>query len=388
MAEDQNPSFFTVLFDAILCWKPLPYDLYVNSSKVEGKEKFVRIFPSGESLSKDEVIEFKKKYHQLYVPEAQRAAYLQSMVHSDALNDETKTTVIKDSAIQYLGTIFDEEKEFNTEVLTEAISGCRDSVASMVDVIQDYKIEQLQDLIANLSFHDFYTYDHSINVSMYNILILRSFYPKATKEQLTEVGLSGMLHDLGKLKIPTHIINKPDKLSEEEFAQIKKHPDYGLELLKECENAVEGVNFEVISRVVNEHHENYNGSGYPRNLVGEKIHIYARITAISDFFDAMTTKRSYHEVMTTQEAINIMGKSRGKKLDPKLFDFFARHINTFVRSGESPLQLPDDFDPCQPQNELPLEEAKEEKKKQDFGSIKILEEKENTLSGIKRKKAS
>src|SRR5690606_13361046 len=104
----------------------------------------------------------------------------------------------------------------------------------------------------------------------------------------------------------TTIINNPGKLSDDDFAEIKKHPGYGNDLIKESHCNCEGVDFEIIRRVVYEHHENFNGTGYPRGISGEKIHEMARITAIADFFDAITTKRSYHEALSTEDALAVM----------------------------------------------------------------------------------
>lgn len=350
-------TFFSISTNFVLTGIPMPYDLFVNSSTLSEKEKFVRIFPQGGLLSAQDLSDFKIKYHQLYVPEEQRGLYLKAMVKNKDAPEKEKAKVIKDSAIHYLDSLFDKNKEFTTEVLKETIQGCRDSVESMVDVLQEMDVRKIQDLIADLSFHDFYTYDHSINVAMYSIGIYKEAKPQATRAELVEVGLGGLLHDLGKIKIPNHIINNPGKLTDQDFAEIKKHPDYGLELINQGkEVGTTNFNLDVVKRVVHEHHENFNGTGYPCKLAGNQIHLYARIAAIADFFDALTTKRSYHEVLTVDEALGIMAKSTGKKLDPKLFDVFVRHLKKMTPAGGK-LELPDDFDPCQPHEELPFKTA-------------------------------
>lgn len=362
----EKDSFFSVAFDLVVTDCNLPYDLYINSSVVIAKERFVRVFPRDGRLTSEDIKSFKKKYHQLYVLESQRDDYLRSLIHLGDVTDIKKAEIIKDSAIIYLNKVFDKEKEFTTEVLGEAIQGCRESVESMVDVIQDYEISQVRDLIGNLSFHDFYTYDHSINVSMYNIAIMKALNPNATREDLVVAGLGGLLHDLGKIKIPTTIINNPGQLSDADFAVIKKHPGYGDELLgqtiehEHCNCA--DVDFNIIRRVILEHHENWNGTGYPSKIKGADIHVFARITAISDFFDAITTKRSYHEVLSTEDALSVMEKSVGKKLDPKLFKVFAENVNKLGLKGKANKELPEDFDPCQPQNTLPFQAITANKK--------------------------
>lgn len=364
-----SESFFSISFELVLTGATLPYDLFINSSTHETREKFVKVFAAGNNLSEDDLADFKTKYFQLYVLETQRDLYLKSLVKNENATDTQKAEVIKDSAIVYLDRIFDEDKEFTNEVLEETIEGCRESVESMVEVIKGYDVSEVQGLIANLSFHDFYTYDHSINVSMYSISIFQALKPNASKAELIIAGMGGLLHDLGKVKIPTKIINNPGKLSEDDFSVIKKHPEYGHELMESHCSACSGegeIDFEVIKRVILEHHENYNGTGYPYGLKGDDIHVFARITAIADFYDAITTKRSYHEVLSTEDAIQVMSRSVGRKIDPKLFEIFTQNVSNVLMKGKVNQELPDDFDPCQPHNVLPLRKPKAKVQRDDF----------------------
>lgn len=359
-------SFFSIAFDFIITGQELPYDIYINSSSRASKDRFVRIFPMGGTLQLDDLVNFKQKYSRPYILESQRDAYLQSLASCENITTKEKTKIIKDSAIIYLNRIFDEE-EFTSEILEEAIAGCRESVESLIDVLSEEDVSSVQKLIGDLSFHDFYTYDHSINVSMYSITILKSIKPNASRSELLIIGLGGMLHDLGKIKIPTHIINSSNSLTDEEFALIKEHPDHGKKLFAEAdEDCCPELNFSVVSRIIYEHHENFNGSGYPTKLAGEEIHIMARIAAIADFFDAITTKRSYHDVLNTADALALMEKSAGKKLDPRLFSHFKNNIKDLTGKAREDLKLPDDFDPCQPQNILPFEAIKAESQSSNF----------------------
>lgn len=377
MSIDDRASFFSVAFNLVLVGEKVPYDLYINSSGNVKKDRFVRIFPTDGVLKEDDLKDFKKKYYQLYVLESQRHLYLKSLIKRDDIPDIEKSVVIKDSAIHYLSTVFDSDKEFTTELLSETIEGCKESVESMIEVMKDYSVHDIQDLIASLSFHDFYTYDHSINVSMYAISIYKAYKPEASKDELLHAGLGGLLHDLGKIKIPTNIINKPDGLSDEDFKVIQKHPEYGKELLEKEGCSCQGVDLSIIKRVTFEHHENFNGQGYPNKIAGEDIHLLARIVAIADFFDALTTKRSYHEVLTTDEALAVMARTIGKKIDPKLFDLFVYSVNKLFDKKVSARELDENFDPCQPHKNLPLQQAKAaiiddnitKKEEKDFGKV-------------------
>jgi HD-GYP domain-containing protein (c-di-GMP phosphodiesterase class II) len=374
-------SFFSIRYDLIEINQPLLYDLYVNSSVIKKKDKYVRIFAAGGTLEESELTDFHRKYLQLYVPEGQRAAYLRSLVKSK-VDDVKKASVIKDAALDYLNNIFDKDKEFSTDLLSQSLDGCREVVESMVDVLDHHNIDSLRGLIGNLSFHDFYTYDHSINVSMYCITIYKAINPKASRRELIHAGLGGLLHDLGKIKIPTKILNNAGGLNDKDYETIKQHPDYGIELLLNGHCQVDGdIDLKIIARVIHEHHENFNGTGYPRKLKGkEEIHLLARVCTIADFFDAITTKRSYNEVLPISEAMSTMKKFRGVKLDPEIFDIFDQHVKYVRAELTRDLRLSDKFDPTLPYEQLPIEEIKRFNKEMDFGKIKLVEAK-------KRKKA-
>jgi len=369
--DKHKNSFFSVAFELITCDAVLSFDLYVNSSVHDSNEHFVRIAPKGDFLSKED-LQHLRKYLQLYIHETQRGDYLRCLVKSDNVTELRKVEVIKDAAVAHLSILFDGKQKFSSEVLQKAVDGCRESVECMVDMIQEKNIDQLQEMIGKLSFHDFYTYDHSIDVSMYSITFLKAIRPDATKEEIVQAGLGGLLHDLGKIDIPTSIINNPGKLSDEDFAVIKTHPDLGKALFDSHCPTCAGVDLEVVTRVIHEHHENFNGTGYPQKIAGENIHLFARITAIADFFDAITTKRSYHEVLSVDEAVAVMEKTVGKKLDPELFELFKKNIGN-LKKLMTKKDIPADFDPCQPHNFIFSEKESGDhllEKNKKYGSVK------------------
>ena len=387
MIEMSEISYFSISYDLIVQNVPLTYDLYVNSSSLKDKQKFIRLFPAGEVLEPEEIAQLRKKYHQLYVPENQRRAYMRSLAGSDNIDDTEAVTFIKDTAIEYLHKIFDDDKEFSTELLSETIHGCRDAVESMIDVLDDYNIDNLRGLIGSLSGHDFYTYDHSINVSMYCITILRALKKDASRTELMHAGLGGLLHDLGKIKIPTHILNNPSGLSDEEYKEIQRHPKFGVDLLLDGSCDVEeDIDLETIARIIHEHHENWDGTGYPNKIKESEIHLLARVCAIADFFDAVTTKRSYNKVLPVSQAIEIMDKTSGKKLDPKVFKIFASHVKHSKVETARDLKMADSFDPSIPYENLPLEEVKKMFEGEDFGKIRVIEEKNKSKDAKDRGK--
>lgn len=359
-----SPTFFSVSVHLITVNVPLIYEVFINSSAIKEREHFVKIFALGLVLTNEDLLLAHKKYKRFYVRESDRECYLIGLASSSA-NDQEKMEVVKDNAINYLQSTFNQGSSIDTSYLAQQLPKFRDAMTGMVEVIKDYSIIDLQKLIGALSFHDFYTYDHSVNVSMYSVLIMKEWRPSANQQDLTAVALGGLLHDIGKINISTSIINKPDKISDDEFNEIKKHPEMGKLLIENQELEIKGCDLESVIRVIYEHHENHNGTGYPNQLVGSQIHPYAKITSIADFFDAITTKRSYHEPLDNIRALQVMEQAVGKKIDPYFFDLFKKLIlkdehfkNEFENKKDdisSLSKLPENFDPCQPCRSLPIE---------------------------------
>ncbi len=142
-----------------------------------------------------------------------------------------------------------------------------------------------------------------------------------TGDQLITLSYAAYLHDVGKVKVPDDILNKPDSLTDEEWKEMRKHPDYGAEMLKEKEFLREA------AEVVRAHHERYDGTGYPRGLQGEEIPIEARIIAVVDAYDAMTSDRPYRPAMSKEEALEELKKNAGTQFDPRVVNAFLLVIS-------------------------------------------------------------
>ena len=139
------------------------------------------------------------------------------------------------------------------------------------------------------------------------------------------------LHDLGKLAMPDSVLLKPGRLTEEEFDIVRTHPIYGYDMLKSAtEKMDEDSLLYTALEIAYSHHEKWNGSGYPQGLAGMEIPLCARISAISDVFDALTSVRPYKRAFTAQEAFDIMYKDAGTHFDPYLIEVVKRHENEFV----------------------------------------------------------
>ena len=131
-------------------------------------------------------------------------------------------------------------------------------------------------------------------------------------EDLLELGRGALFHDIGKREVDVNIICKNGALDEIEWAQMQKHPTFGLQILSQYDTS------EAMKACCFEHHENFLGSGYPQGLSGEEIHPMARIIALTDTFDALTTQRSYNVPMSPKEALTFITEKLGSKYDPEL----------------------------------------------------------------------
>jgi len=182
--------------------------------------------------------------------------------------------------------------------------------------------------LARLKIADDYTYMHSVAVCALMIALSRQL--GLDEQQTRDAGMAGLLHDLGKAMIPMEILNKPGKLTDEEFALVKTHPEEGYRLLLEGK----GIS-EIAKDVCLHHHEKIDGSGYPRGLNGESMSLYAKMGAVCDVYDAVTSNRPYKAGWDPAESIKRMAEWKGH-FDPTVFQAFVKSlgiypIGSFVR---------------------------------------------------------
>jgi putative nucleotidyltransferase with HDIG domain len=183
-------------------------------------------------------------------------------------------------------------------------------------------------VIATLELKDPYTRGHSERVASYALLLVEAI-GKLSKEQQKSFYYACLLHDIGKVNIPDQILMKPGKLSTEEFDIIKSHPVVGAEAVKN----VEGIKDCIC--VIRSHHERWDGKGYPDQLMGEQIPLLARVSAIADAFDAMTSSRSYREAMPVEEAYRRIVEGQGSQFDPMLVEEFKKIYPAWVKFHDS-----------------------------------------------------
>jgi HD-GYP domain-containing protein (c-di-GMP phosphodiesterase class II) len=179
-----------------------------------------------------------------------------------------------------------------------------------------------KDIIANLCdirSVDDYTFSHSVNVCILSLII--GIGLGYSGDRLRELGVGSILHDIGKVMVPNDILKKPYQLTSEEFEEIKKHTYYGYEILKNTS----GISM-TASYIALEHHERIDGSGYPYQLKDDNIHKAARIVAVSDVYDALTSDRIYRKKLMPHEVIDYITSLGSHHFDQEVVDVFIRFI--------------------------------------------------------------
>ena len=196
----------------------------------------------------------------------------------------------------------------------------KDVVLQMVDEVSQHPGAVLN-LIDIKSFDD-YTFTHNINVATLSVIIGQEM--SLPHRDLEELGMGALMHDVGKLKIPLSILNKEGKLTTEEFDEMKKHTIYGYEILGKDQQMTER------ARVVSlQHHEKFQGKGYPNSLRGSGISLFGRICTVADVYDALTTDRPYRVAMTPYDAVKIVMSGADNQFDPDILKGFIRRFSIY-----------------------------------------------------------
>ena len=237
-------------------------------------------------------------------------------------NPETETACIQAGANDFI------TKPFVPTVMLVRIKRILElaELKTNLEGLLEEKTRQLETITLNsimsiantIDAKDKYTSGHSVRVAKCSVAIAREL--GWSEERIRNFHYVALLHDIGKIGIPDAILNKPSRLTDEEFDIIKKHPMIGGEILKDIhmiEHVQEGALF---------HHEKFDGSGYPTGIEGNSIPLYARIVCIADSYDAMSSDRVYRKRLTTEEIIAEFKRCRGKQFDPQLTDVFINML--------------------------------------------------------------
>lgn len=270
--------------------------------------------------------------------------------------DSDNTSNINCEDLKQAKAIFDQSKSIQKKLFHDALSGSSLDLTSVVDVTNKSidAIFNSPDSLAcmlNIREKDEYLLEHSVAVSIYIILFSR--YLGLERSIIEQLSIGAFLHDIGKIKIPDEILNKPGRLTDDEFTIMKTHANHSIAIIKETPG-VSALSLEVAAL----HHEKLNGFGYPFQVKAEGISLYGRMIAICDIFDALTATRVYKEGFAHIKAFAILRElAKQGQLDNELVDHFIKCVGVFpvgslvqLKSNKLALvQVRNDKDPTNPQ---------------------------------------
>lgn len=299
--------FHTLVKDSII-----PFDCYIKRYN-----DFVIIIEAG-TLMSTELLHKLDKNQEIYILKKDSEKMDQFQIdhgiillsESDAAQtSEKKLTLLYTAVSNAMQAIFDKGNEkFSLDPLRLPLN----ELANVINLNSD-----LFPILLKIIPNEYTTHHHSTNVAFFAMILAKAL--DLSQEDIVDVGLTGLLHDIGKLRIDHQLLLKPSRLEEDEYETIKHHSDYGYSILKD-----NGVENQKILNGVHFHHERLDGSGYPKGLHERLIPKYAKIIGICDAFDALTTKRTFRNHYTSYEALLVMKQEMASQ-----FDTF--YINTLVK---------------------------------------------------------
>ncbi len=274
----------------------------------------------------------------IYVEDRESAGIVVEPIVDDATRELATRAVA--TAYRSAKDAFTTGKPFSSDVV--------DALGDIVNLImaQIESAEGVAVAIADLASADAYTFQHSIDVTAVGLLIGARYFRKhgwvdfrgerhfsQLANRLSSLGLGLLLHDIGKLAVPAGILNKPGKLTPKEWEIMKTHPRAGVDLL-------DGSNWNpLVKAVVLRHHERWDGSGYPDGKICEEIHQMARVAAVADVFDAVTSDRMYAKARPVNEGVRVIAEGAGTLFDREIVEAFCEIVAPYPPG--SPIELTD-----------------------------------------------
>jgi len=251
-------------------------------------------------------------------------------------------SLIANKNIQKIVTFKNEEAisyiNFNFTIIKDQFGNTLEYVALGNDITETINLHQeIEDTQKDVIFtlgsiaesRSNETANHVKRVAEYSYILAKKYGLEEKEAQLLKI--ASPMHDIGKVGIPDSILNKPGKLTQDEFHIMKSHAEIGYEMLKNSNREI----LKAAAKVSYEHHEKWDGSGYPRRLKGDNIHIYGRITAIADVFDALGSARCYKEAWPLKKVLDLIKNESGKHFDPKLVDLMLDNLDDFLLVRDS-----------------------------------------------------
>lgn len=208
-------------------------------------------------------------------------------------------------------------------ILLSTIASSAIDNAILLSQLKDSQYRVIQRLANASEFKDEEKSKHSIKIGLYSQLLAKSL--NLNEKEIEHIKLTAPLHDVGKIGITDRILLKPRKLTYDEFEIMKKHCEFGYSILHDDKDEM----LKMAASIAKEHHERYDGTGYPQGLIGEDISIYARIVSVADVFDVLTSNKIYKIAWSFDESVKYIKDERAKHFDPHVVDVFLDNLDQF-----------------------------------------------------------
>ncbi len=302
----------------------------VNVNDIEEGMILGKPIYSGENLLLQEGVKLKKRYKQKIQDLGYNNIYIQDELLQDLEINEIVNDELRREAVSNIkGTFADVENK--STISSKDISTAKQTVDKLIEEIIDNR--NLMVNMVDLKMYNDYVFQHSVNVAILAVIVGISM--GLNQQKIYRLGLGALMHDIGKTAISNKLLDKPDKLTDEEYEEMKTHPNKGYEILKENEDLPS-----TSTIVTLQHHERVNGEGYPEGRAGDNIHLLSRIVAVADVYDALVSNRPYREALLPSEAMEYLLGGAGYLFDRQVVGHFFRKVATFPLGTE--IKLSDD----------------------------------------------
>jgi len=309
-----NMSFFSDPVEAVEFYKNTPPDIVILDLNMPGLTGF------------DVMQRFKEINHSPLPP---------VLVVTAQGDRKTRLQALEEGARDFLSKPFDDK-----EVIRRVCNLLEMHLAHKENLQYSYNLESLvqqrtkdlldtqKEMIERLGlaaeYRDVETAAHTIRVGLYSEILAKAM--GLNDEEAEQVKLAAPMHDIGKIGIPDNVLLKKGKLDDDEWLLMKKHSEFGYDILKGSKSSI----LKNAGIIALSHHEKWDGSGYPLGLKGDDIHLYGRITAISDVFDALTMSRPYKKAWPLEDAVKLINDESGKHFDPTIVDIFNQVLDKLL----------------------------------------------------------
>lgn len=300
-------------------WKDHPF--FVNRFQLSSEEEIRKMKEAGLT---EVLVDFKKS-RLVEAPKEEGAKPpepLQEKGPKEVVPDELREALADGSRSpeEKAQEVYNRSSEMIERLLAQPtarnIKATKQAISGIVEMILADK--ETSHYLTRITKHDHYTYTHSVNVGFLAVCLAKVALNGSERHDMHELGAGFFLHDVGKVGVDQGIINKPGKLTPEEMQEMRRHPSLGFKLLAEAKQLTEESKI-----IVLQHHERYDGKGYPKGLRGQEIHLYGRICSLADVYDALTSDRPYRRRMSPFEALKVMKEEMIDHFQKDLFEKFV-----------------------------------------------------------------